>query len=73
MGFHLDGLAAERTHVETFPGSPPQYKEFVAEFGETNTALIGTAGWSRDGRDSAVFGRSEGARKHRREGCYDPS
>ena len=49
------GLAVERTHVETFPTSPPQYIDFVNEFGETNTALIATAGWSRDGRDSAIY------------------
>ena len=49
------GLAVERTDVTTFPASPPQYIEFVDEFGSTNTALIGTAGWARDGRDSAIY------------------
>jgi len=49
------GLAVERTHVETFDTSPQQYKQFVADFGNTNTALIATAGWSRDGRDSAIY------------------
>ena len=49
------GLAVERTDVQTFPGSPPQYIQFVDEFGNTNTALIGTAGWSRDGRDSVIY------------------
>src|SRR5262245_1038347 len=49
------GLAVERTDVQTFPGSPPQYIQFVDEFGSTNTALIGTAGWSRDGRDSVIY------------------
>ena len=52
------GLAVERTHVETFPTSPPQYITFVDEFGSTTTALITTAGWSRDGRDSAIYTRS---------------
>jgi outer membrane protein insertion porin family len=45
----------ERTDVQTFFGSPPQYVQFVEEFGNTNTALIGTAGWARDGRDSAIY------------------
>jgi outer membrane protein insertion porin family len=49
------GLAIERTDVQTFLGSPPQYVQFVDEFGNTNTALIGTAGWARDGRDSAIY------------------
>jgi outer membrane protein insertion porin family len=49
------GLAVERTDVETFDTSPQQYKDFVTEFGNVNTALIATAGWSRDGRDSAIY------------------
>jgi outer membrane protein insertion porin family len=49
------GLAVERTKVEVFPGSPPQYIDFVDIFGPVNTALIGTVGWSRDGRDSAIY------------------
>ncbi len=49
------GLAAERTNIETFTGSPQQYIDFVNTFGNTNTALIGTAGWARDGRDSAIY------------------
>ncbi len=49
------GLAAERTNVETFANSPEQYIEFVDIFGNTNTALIGTIGWARDGRDSAIY------------------
>jgi outer membrane protein insertion porin family len=49
------GLAVERTHVEVFDTSPIQYINFVNEFGNTNVALIATAGWSRDGRDSAIY------------------
>src|SRR5215813_5269506 len=49
------GLAVERTNVETFVGSPQEYIDFVHDFGNTNTALILTAGWSRDGRDSAIY------------------
>lgn len=49
------GLAVEKTDVEVFSNSPPQYIDFVNEFGTSNTALIGTAGWQRDGRDSAIY------------------
>jgi outer membrane protein insertion porin family len=49
------GLAVERTNVQTFDTSPQQYKDFVTTFGDTTTALIATAGWSRDGRDSAIY------------------
>jgi outer membrane protein insertion porin family len=55
------GLAVERTSVTVFPTSPPQYKQFVEDFGgpgateSTNNSLVATAGWSRDGRDSAIY------------------
>jgi outer membrane protein insertion porin family len=49
------GVAVEKTDVEIFPGSPQRYVDFVGEFGESNTALITTAGWLRDGRDSAIY------------------
>ncbi len=49
------GLAVERTNIETFANSPEQYINFVDIFGNTNTALIGTVGWARDGRDSAIY------------------
>jgi outer membrane protein insertion porin family len=49
------GLAVERTDVTTFATSPPQYIQFVDIFGTTNTALIGSVGWARDGRDSAIY------------------
>jgi outer membrane protein insertion porin family len=49
------GLAVERTNVETFAGSPQQYIDFVNTFGNTNTAFPATVGWSRDGRDSAIY------------------
>jgi outer membrane protein insertion porin family len=51
------GLAFERTEVGIFPASPQRYKEFVDIFGPDNTALVATAGWSRDKRDSAIYTR----------------
>jgi outer membrane protein insertion porin family len=52
------GLAVEHTNVEIFSNSPPQEVTFVQEFGNNTNALIATAGWSRDGRDSAIYTRS---------------
>ncbi len=49
------GLALEKTDVEVFPTSPQQYVDFVNTFGPSNTALIATAGWARDGRDSTIY------------------
>jgi outer membrane protein insertion porin family len=49
------GLAYEHTNLQIFDSSPVQYKNFVAAFGSTTTALIGNAGWSRDKRDSAIY------------------
>jgi len=49
------GLGAENTKLETFPDSPLIYRDYVATFGEENTALLGTIGWSRDGRDSLIY------------------
>jgi outer membrane protein insertion porin family len=51
------GLAAERTDITLFPGSDPRYVEFVDTFGPSNTALIASAGWARDQRDSTIFTR----------------
>src|SRR5262249_9785659 len=67
------GLAIERTDVQVFAGSPPQYVEFVNQFGETNTALIGTAGWSRDGRDSAIYTTSGTLQRVKLEGALPPA
>lgn len=51
------GLAAERTKIDLNEDSAQRYQDFVAEFGEENTALPLTAGWSRDKRDSAIYTR----------------
>ncbi len=49
------GIAAEQTDITTFSDSPPQYINFVNEFGNTNTSLPLSAGWTRDRRNSAIF------------------
>ena len=57
------GLGYEVTELETFPGipelgippSPLFYTDYINTFGERNTALLGTIGWARDGRDSLIY------------------
>jgi outer membrane protein insertion porin family len=52
------GIAAERTEIEVFNDSPQRYKDFVAAFGNENTSLPLTVGWTRDRRDSVIFTRT---------------
>jgi outer membrane protein insertion porin family len=57
------GLGYEVTRLEVFPGipslfippSPLIYTDYVKTFGERNTAVLGTIGWARDGRDSLIY------------------
>jgi len=49
------GIGAERTKLTTFPTSPARYLSFVNTFGADNTTLLGTVGWARDKRDSAIY------------------
>jgi len=52
------GLAAERTKIDLFEESSQRYRDFVDVFGNDNTSLLATVGWSRDKRDSAIYTRS---------------
>lgn len=52
------GLAAERTKIDLFQESSQRYRDFVDVFGNDNTSLLATVGWSRDKRDSAIYTRS---------------
>ena len=49
------GLAVDQTSIDTFADSPLRYKNFVNEFGDTNTSLVSTIGWGRDTRDSFIY------------------
>jgi outer membrane protein insertion porin family len=49
------GLAYEYTSYELTPASPLQYQNYVSIFGTTNQNLLGTIGWTRDARDSAIY------------------
>jgi outer membrane protein insertion porin family len=51
------GLAVEKTRIG-LPLNPAQrYQEFVDAYGNDNTTLLTTIGWSRDRRDSAIYTR----------------
>jgi outer membrane protein insertion porin family len=49
------GLAYEDTAITTFADSPLFYQNYVRTFGSQNDAIVGTAGWTRDGRDSLIY------------------
>lgn len=50
------GLAVERTHIDAYAGvSPPQYVNFVQQYGSYNNVLRSTWGWARDTRDSLIW------------------
>jgi len=49
------GLAYENTDITTFADSPLVYQDYVRTFGNENDAIVGTAGWVRDGRDSLIY------------------
>lgn len=49
------GLGYEATDITAFDGAPFQITNYVNTFGNNNTALLGTVGWGRDTRDSAIY------------------
>ena len=60
------GLTLDRTTTETYEESPILYKDFCRQFGCSDasgvgevslTSLIGSIGWRRDTRDSALYPR----------------
>ncbi|HXV06941.1 MAG TPA: outer membrane protein assembly factor BamA [Burkholderiales bacterium] len=51
------GLAGESTEIELGEAPAQRYVDFVDAFGTENTALVTTAGWARDKRDSVIFTR----------------
>ncbi|MBC7943741.1 MAG: outer membrane protein assembly factor BamA [Burkholderiales bacterium] len=49
------GLAFESTELDVFADSPQRFKDFVTTFGNDNTTLLGSIGFTRDGRDSLIY------------------
>ncbi len=48
-------LGVEKTDITTYSNSPQQYIDFVNQYGSSNYTLLGTVGWARDTRDSALW------------------
>jgi outer membrane protein insertion porin family len=49
------GLAYEQTDLAMTALSSARLVRYVADFGASNANLIGTIGWGRDSRDSAIY------------------
>lgn len=49
------GLAVEQTTIGLTALSPTRFSDYVNTFGDTTQNYIGTIGWSRDNRDSAIY------------------
>lgn len=49
------GLAYDRTQLRVDSTSLQRYQDYVAEFGNSNSTVLGTAGWARDTLDSRVY------------------
>jgi outer membrane protein insertion porin family len=47
------GLAAENNSLMLGSNPPQRFRDYVAAFGESSTALLASLGWRRDSRDSA--------------------
>ncbi len=55
------GGGYENTSITAFTGAPVQITNYVNTFGNNNTAVLGTLGWNRDTRDSAIYPTSGAA------------
>ena len=55
------GGGYENTSITAFNGAPVRITNYVNTFGNNNTAVLGTLGWNRDTRDSAIYPTSGAA------------
>jgi outer membrane protein insertion porin family len=53
--FISTGVTFENTDVTTFANSPPQYLQFVEDYGDSNTTFLLSASWARDTRNDFLF------------------
>jgi len=49
------GLSVERTELGLFSTSPTRLLQYINVFGTISTSLLGTIGWVKDNRDSAIY------------------
>lgn len=54
------GLGYDSTNVTLFDDSRRIYKEFVQKFGNDNSSILLSSGWSRDTKDSLIYPTSGG-------------
>jgi outer membrane protein insertion porin family len=57
------GLAFESTQLGLMANPPVRLTQYVNTFGASNRNLLGTIGWGRDSRDSAIY-TTEGTVQH---------
>jgi outer membrane protein insertion porin family len=51
----LFGIGYEDVKITTFADSPLRITSYVNTFGSANKSVLGTIGWQRDTRDSAIY------------------
>jgi outer membrane protein insertion porin family len=49
------GLAYDRTTLKVTSSSLKAYQDYVSEFGDTNSTVLGSAGWARETIDSRLY------------------
>ena len=49
------GMAVERTQLGLLANPPTRLLQYVNIFGSANNTVLGTIGWGRDSRDSAIY------------------
>jgi len=49
------GMSAEQTTIGLTALSPARFTDYINTFGQTTQNVLGTIGWSRDSRDSAIY------------------
>jgi len=49
------GLSIDSTKVNVFTNSPQRFKNFIQEFGSTNSTLLLNTTWTNDQRDSLIY------------------
>jgi outer membrane protein insertion porin family len=59
----LFGLGYESTTITTYTESPQRIFDHVNIFGTQNTSVLGSVGWGRDTRNSAIYPTSGGTQR----------
>lgn len=49
------GLAADSTTLRVDANSPKRFRDYVSQFGASNSSLLGTIGWAKDTMDSRIY------------------